>query len=234
MKIDLAFPSPSLLPCLNWDCSSKKMKEKQIWKVWSGDLAKLLKILFFHLLQIPQKETATDKSQSTKSLLSIQSYLEDQKRFAEGGSCGRMVFIKCARRSQIWMLKGQSKKNMINRFFVYRTKRANTRLLLTPLPKIIPSEDCTFGTNHRKALIFSGTLTPQMTLAKRAPQTTIIQPEVGVPNRKGFIGIQIPKGAVPCPNVQVQMAQEETHQLLHFGRKLHMIQLRHLDIPLII
>ena len=36
------------------------------------------------------------------------------------------------------------KKNMINRF-ICRTKRANTRPQPTLLPKIIPSEDCTFG-----------------------------------------------------------------------------------------
>ena len=58
------------------------MKDEQTWKVWSDDLAELLKILLLHSLQIPQKLAAATKSQITLLRLQKEFRLhEDPKKF---------------------------------------------------------------------------------------------------------------------------------------------------------
>ena len=82
-------------------------------------MAKLLKILLIHSLQIPQKEAAVDKSESTHSIeLDLQ---ENQTRFVEWGSCERLRCIMCPLFPNV-NAKRAHKKAMIDRFLICRTQ----------------------------------------------------------------------------------------------------------------
>ena len=59
------------------------MNEEQAWKVWTDGLTKLLNILLFLSLQIPQNIEAAPKSQRTRLLLVKASNLQVDQRYSQ-------------------------------------------------------------------------------------------------------------------------------------------------------
>jgi len=92
-------------------------------------------------LQTPQKAIIADKSQSIRSRLFIDMYLQEgQRRLAVGGSC-EMHSQTLRQPIPHTNAKRVAKKKIIDSFFIRRTQNTNVKPLPAPFYKLIPRKN---------------------------------------------------------------------------------------------